>query len=80
VTYSTMGQPALLKGYTATILGGVGNLPGAVLGGLVLGLFEVLLSSLISPTWVDAVVYGMLFLMLAIRPQGLLGRALPEKL
>jgi branched-chain amino acid transport system permease protein len=80
VTYSTMGQPALLKGYTATILGGVGNLPGAVLGGLLIGVFEVLLSSVISPTWVDAVVYGLLFAMLALRPQGLLGRAVAEKL
>jgi branched-chain amino acid transport system permease protein len=80
VTYATMGQPALLKGYTATILGGVGNLPGAVLGGLMIGVFEVLLSSVISPTWVDAVVYALLFLMLALRPQGLLGRAVAEKL
>lgn len=80
VTYSTMGQPALLKGYTATILGGVGNLPGAVLGGVLIGVFEVLLSGVISQTWVDAVVYAMLFLMLALRPQGLLGRAVPEKL
>lgn len=80
VTYSTMGQPALLKGYTATIVGGVGNLPGAVLGGLLLGLFEVLLSSVISPTWVDAIVYALLFAVLALRPQGLLGRAVAEKL
>lgn len=80
VTYSTMGQPALLKGYTATIVGGVGNLPGAVLGGLLIGVFEVLLSSVISQTWVDAVVYALLFVMLAVRPQGLLGRAVAEKL
>lgn len=80
VVYSSMGQPALVKGYTATIIGGVGNLPGAVIGGLLLGVFEVLLSSFIAPTWVDAIVFTLLIVVLALRPQGLLGRAVPEKL
>ncbi len=80
VVYSSMGQPALVKGYTATIIGGVGNLPGAVAGGLLLGVFEVLLSSYISPTWVDAILFGLLIVVLAVRPQGLLGRAVAEKL
>lgn len=80
VVYSTMGQLVLLKGYTATIIGGVGNLPGAVAGGLLLGVFEVLLASAISPTWADAVVFALLIVMLAVRPQGLLGRAVTEKL
>ncbi len=78
--YPTMGQPALIKGYTATVIGGVGNLPGAVAGGLLLGVFEVLLAGYISPTWVDAVVFGLLIVVLAVRPQGLLGQAVPEKL
>ncbi len=80
VVYSSMGQPVLVKGYTATIIGGVGNLPGAVVGGLLLGVFEVLLSSVISATWVDAIVFALLILVLAVRPQGLLGRAFAEKL
>jgi branched-chain amino acid transport system permease protein len=80
VVYSSMGQPALVKGYTATIIGGVGNLPGAVAGGLLLGVFEVILSSYISPTWVDAIVFGLLIVVLAVRPTGLLGRAVAEKL
>jgi branched-chain amino acid transport system permease protein len=80
VAYSSMGQSALIKGYTATVLGGVGNLPGAVVGGLLIGVFEVLLASYISPTWADAVVFAVLLVLLAVRPQGLLGRAVPEKL
>lgn len=80
VVYPTMGQPVLVKGYTATIIGGVGNLPGAVLGGILLGVFEVLLAGYVSPTWADAIVYALLILVLAVRPQGLLGRAVAEKL
>lgn len=80
VVYPTMGQPALVKGYTATIIGGVGNLPGAVLGGILLGVFEVLLAGYISPTWTDAIIYALLIGVLALRPQGLLGRAVAEKL
>ncbi len=79
VTYATMGVPALVKGYTATIIGGVGNLPGAVAGGLLLGVGEVLLQSYISPRWSDTLLFALLIVVLALRPQGLLGRAIPEK-
>ncbi len=80
VVYSTMGVAALVKGYTATIIGGVGNLVGAVIGGLLLGIFEILLASYISPQWSDPIVFAVLIVVLALRPQGLLGQAIPEKL
>jgi branched-chain amino acid transport system permease protein len=80
VTYSTMGVPALVKGYTATVIGGVGNLVGAVAGGVLLGVFEVLLQSYLSPRWSDTVIFALLIVVLAFRPQGLLGRAIPEKI
>lgn len=80
VVYSSMGIPALVKGYTATVIGGVGNLIGAVISGLLLGVFEVLLDSYVSPKWSDAIIFALLIGVLVFRPQGLLGRAIPERL
>lgn len=80
VTYSSMGATALVKGYTATVIGGVGNLTGAVVAGLGLGLVEVVLAGFIPQQWTDAVIYALLLVVLAVRPQGLLGRAVTEKL
>ena len=60
------------------MLGGLGSVPGAVLGGLIIGLAEACVPADFSG-YKDAVSYGFLFLMLLIRPQGLLGRALPNK-
>ncbi|MDI3341008.1 MAG: branched-chain amino acid ABC transporter permease [Sphaerobacter sp.] len=80
VVYATMGVSALVKGYTATIIGGVGNLVGAVVGGLLLGVFEVLVASYVSPRWTDSIVFAVLIVLLALRPHGLIGRAIPEKL
>ena len=80
VVYSSMGIAALVKGYTATVIGGVGNLIGAVISGLLLGVFEVLLDSYVSPKWSDAIIFALLIGVLVFRPQGLLGRAIPERL
>lgn len=80
VVYSSMGIAALVKGYTATVIGGVGNLVGAVASGLALGVFEVLLESYISPKWSDVIVFALLIGVLVLRPQGLLGRAITERL
>lgn len=79
VVYSSMGIAALVKGYTATVIGGVGNLVGAVISGLLLGVFEVLLESYVSPKWSDAIIFALLIGVLVLRPQGLLGRAIPER-
>lgn len=70
-----MGLAIELKGLAVIIVGGLGSLPGALLGGLVLGLAEVYSIVYIGSSWRDAVAFGLLFLILLARPQGLLGRA-----
>ncbi|MCP9786107.1 ABC transporter permease subunit, partial [Cyanobium sp. N5-Cardenillas] len=67
-----------LKGLAVLVLGGLGSVPGAVLGGLIVGLAEALVPADWSG-YKDAVSYGFLFLVLLLRPRGLLGRPLPTK-
>jgi branched-chain amino acid transport system permease protein len=67
-----------IKGLGVLVLGGLGSVPGAVLGGLIIGLAEALVPSDLSG-YKDAVAFGFLFLMLLVRPQGLLGKPLPNK-
>lgn len=69
----TMGFSAILKGIIASIIGGIGSIPGAVLGGFFLGLAENLGIWKISAGWKDAIAFGILILFLLIRPQGILG-------
>jgi branched-chain amino acid transport system permease protein len=68
-----VGTMVGLKGFTAAVLGGLGRFRGAVLGGLFLGVVENLTAGYLSSTWKDAVVFGILLVALALRPQGLLG-------
>jgi branched-chain amino acid transport system permease protein len=68
-----------IKGFTAAVLGGFTSLPGAVLGGIVLGLLEAISGVYVSSALKDAVRYGVLFIMLLSRPQGLLGPLLIKK-
>jgi len=74
-----MGLMPGLKAFVAAVLGGIGNVPGAMLGGLVLGLAEQLVSGYLSSSWRDAVAFGILILVLLVRPSGLLGRGEAEK-
>ncbi|MDE3083639.1 MAG: branched-chain amino acid ABC transporter permease [Verrucomicrobiota bacterium] len=74
-----MGINAGLKAFVAAVLGGIGNLPGAVLGGTLIGLFEALIVGYLSPTYRDPIVFGILILILLFRPTGLLGTAEREK-
>jgi branched-chain amino acid transport system permease protein len=67
-----------LKGLAVIVLGGLGSIPGAVLGGLVIGLVEAFVPSDYS-AYKDAAAFGILFLMLLVRPQGLLGRTFAQK-
>jgi branched-chain amino acid transport system permease protein len=70
-----MGQPMLHKGIAVVILGGMGDMRGALLGGFFLGFAEVLSVAYIGSTMRDAVAFGLLFVVLLLRPQGLFGHA-----
>jgi branched-chain amino acid transport system permease protein len=75
----TMGWNYGLKAFTATILGGIGNIPGAMIGGLLLGVLEMLGSAYISTAYKDVFVFLILILVLIFRPRGILGEKVAEK-
>lgn len=77
--YPLMGQPMLHKGIAVIILGGMGDIRGAMLGGLFLGFAEVLSVAYVGSTMRDAVAFGLLFLILLVRPQGLFGKVVQRK-
>jgi branched-chain amino acid transport system permease protein len=68
-----------LKAFVAAVLGGIGNVPGAVLGGLLIGVSEVMVVGYLSSTYRDAIAFGILILVLLLRPQGILGSVQKEK-
>lgn len=74
-----MGWNYGLKAFTATILGGIGNIPGAMIGGLLLGVLEMLGSIYISTAYKDVFVFLVLIIVLIIRPTGILGEKIAEK-
>ncbi len=78
-TWFFNGFSAGLKAFTAAVLGGIGNLAGAMLGGFLIGLIEALTTQLISDQWSNVVVFSVLVLVLIFRPSGLLGESLPAK-
>jgi branched-chain amino acid transport system permease protein len=61
------------------VLGGIGNLPGAMLGGLLIGLIESLGGQYLQVRWTDVIIFSILVMVLVFRPTGLLGRAAPTK-
>lgn len=73
----TMGLPYGLKGLAIIVLGGMGNVPGAMFGGLVLGIAEVATVQLLSSSWREAAAFAVLFILLAIKPTGLFGQVSP---
>ena len=75
-----MGYQAGLRAFTAAVLGGIGNMPGAALGGYLIGFLSAWSDQYISPRWTNAVVLSILILVLVFRPHGLLGERVPEKL
>jgi branched-chain amino acid transport system permease protein len=74
-----MGIVLGLKAFVAAVFGGIGNLGGAVLGGILLGVVETLVVGYVSPTYRDAVAFAVLILILLVRPAGLLGKNVREK-
>ncbi|WP_027108182.1 branched-chain amino acid ABC transporter permease [Lacticigenium naphthae] len=74
-----MGYAPGLKAFIAAVLGGIGIVPGAVLGGFAIGLIEVLISGYGNSMVRDAVVYGILIVILLVRPSGILGKHAKEK-
>ena len=74
-----MGQPLLPKGVAVIILGGMGDVRGAMVGGLFLGVAEVMSVAYLSSDYRDAIAFGLLFLILLVRPSGLFGRVLERR-
>lgn len=75
----TMGSLPGLKAFIAAVLGGIGIIPGAMLGGLIMGVAESMTKGYISSQLADAVVYGILIVVLLVKPAGLLGKKTSEK-
>ncbi len=75
----SMGYVAGIKAFTAAVLGGIGNIPGAMLGGILLGLLEALGAGYISSEYKDVFAFAILVIVLILRPSGLLGERLSEK-
>src|SRR5437773_8312039 len=69
-----MGIMPGLKAFVAAVLGGIGNIPGAVIGGLVMGITETLVVGYLSSTYRDAIAFAVLIVILLVRPGGILGR------
>jgi len=74
-----MGIMPGLKAFVAAVVGGIGNVPGAVLGGLVMGIAEVMVVGYLSPTYRDAIAFVLLIVILLVRPAGILGQNVAEK-
>lgn len=75
----TLGSMPGIKAFTAAVFGGIGSIPGAFVGGLLLGIFETLAKAYISSQMSDAVVFLILIIVLLIKPTGLLGKKISEK-
>jgi branched-chain amino acid transport system permease protein len=76
---STIGFIVGLKAFTAAVVGGIGSIPGAMLGGLVIGVAESMVTGYISSTYTNLIVFGLLIVVMLVRPSGLLGRVQLQK-
>jgi branched-chain amino acid transport system permease protein len=77
--YFNMGWIYGLNAFVAAIIGGIGNIPGAMVGGMLLGLFNAMIAGYISSVWADAFTYILLITILIFRPTGILGERVAEK-
>jgi len=78
-TNASIGFSAGLRAFTAAVLGGIGNVPGAMLGGIIIGLIESMGGQFIGSAWADVIIFSTLVLVLVFLPAGLLGRLAPTK-
>jgi len=74
-----MGILPGLKAFVAAVLGGIGNILGAAIGGMIIGLLETFVTGYISPAYRDAIAFGILILILMFKPTGILGKKEIEK-
>jgi branched-chain amino acid transport system permease protein len=74
-----IGFNAGLRAFTAAVLGGIGNVPGAMVGGLIIGMVEALSGGFIATAWTDVIIFSILVLVLVFRPAGLFGSMAPNK-
>jgi branched-chain amino acid transport system permease protein len=79
VTYYFMGFLAGLKAFTAAVIGGIGSIPGAMLGGLIIGLVESFAIGYVGGQWSDIVIFGLFIMFMLFRPSGLLGSRAIQK-
>ena len=79
VTYYFMGFLAGLKAFTAAVIGGIGSIPGAMLGGLIIGLVESFAIGYVGGQWADIVIFGLFIMFMLFRPSGLLGSRAIQK-
>ena len=75
----TTGSMPGIKAFTAAVFGGIGSIPGAFLGGLLLGIIEAMAKAYISTNLANSIVFAVLIVVLLVKPAGLLGRYVPEK-
>jgi branched-chain amino acid transport system permease protein len=76
---NAIGFVAGLKAFTAAVVGGIGSLAGAMLGGLLIGIAESFITGYISSTYTNLLVFGLLIVVMLVRPTGLLGQAQLQK-
>lgn len=74
-----MGSMLGLKAFIAAVLGGIGIIPGAMLGGIIVGLVEIFVKVYVAPGWYEAITYGILIVVLIVKPTGILGKNIGEK-
>ena len=75
----TTGSMPGIKAFTAAVIGGIGSIPGAMIGGFVIGIVETLVTAAGLSTWKDGVVFAILIIVLLVKPTGILGRPVTEK-
>ena len=75
----TTGAMPGIKAFTAAVFGGIGSIPGAMVGGILLGIIEIFAKAYISTQLSDAIVFAVLIIVLIVKPAGLLGKQIREK-